>query len=300
MTTRNRRIMGIVLLVCSICYLQAGKLRWVGEMGVAMDLIHSAYFEKVDRKELYRAAMQGMVQSLDTYSNYIDAEDYTQFQRVMEQEFGGIGILIDGPPRTDRLTVVMPLFGSPAFKAGIEPGDIITDIDGVSIEKMTVDEASKRMKGVEGTKVRVAIEREGQEKKLEFELTRANIEIESVFGDRRLADSRWEYFLEQEPDIAYLHISSFGEKTVDELTRALGQISRAKGIVLDLRDNPGGLLTAATDICDMFLDDGEIVSTKGREGRLFSAITAKPGTLIDRKIPWPFSSMINRQALRKS
>lgn len=294
MTTRNRRILGITLLFCAICYLQASKLRWVGEIGFAMDLIHQGYFEKVDRKELYRAAMKGMVKSLDTYSNYIDADDYVQFQRLMEQQFGGIGIIIDGPPHIDRLTIQMPLYDSPAFRAGLEPGDVITHINEVDCDKIELDEASKLMKGEIGTSVRIRIERQGKSEPLDFELVRANIEVESVIGDRRNTDASWDFYLEEAPDLAYIHVTSFGEKTVDEMKKALQKIPNAKGLILDLRDNPGGLLTAATDICDMFLEEGNIVSTRGRDGLFFSSISATPG--VDFPTHHPVVVMINNQS----
>lgn len=274
------------MLVCSICYFQARHYRYAGNIAFAMDLISGAYYRKVDPKDLYSAAMKGMVESLDPYSDYIEAEDYSQFQKVLEQKFGGIGIIIDGPPRVDRLTIVTPLYGTPAFHAGVEPGDVIVKIDGESIAGLEVEKASAKLKGPEGTEVVLAVEREGKEEPVEFRIKRAAIELESVVGDRREKDARWNFFLESQPDIAYIRITSFGEKTTTEMQKAIATVTpKARGIIIDLRDNPGGLLQSATDICDMFLEEGKIVSTKGRFEQTRSDIDAEPGVLVPNQIP---------------
>ncbi len=299
MTTRNRRFLWIAVLFCLICAFQAKRLRWVGEIGFAIDLIEQAYVEQVDPKTLYRAAMHGMVESLDPYSGYIEAEDYTEFQKVLEQHFGGIGIMVDGPPRLDRITIMTPLYGTPAYEAGLEPGDVLLTIDGKDVQKMEIDEATKLMKGPEGTSVTIEVERKGVAEPIRKSIVRASIEIESVVGDRRRKDARWEYFLEDAPDIAYIRITSFGEKTTQEFRDAIEQVrGKAKGLIIDLRDNPGGLLTAATDICDEFLDDGDIVITKGRHDSFFSRIEAKQGTGLPKEIP--VAVIMNDQAASAS
>lgn len=299
MPTRNRRFLWIAMLVCLLCAFQARRLRWVGEIGFAIDLIDQAYVQDVDPKELYRSAMRGMVGSLDPYSAYIEADDYSEFQKMIEQHFGGIGILVDGPPRMDRITIVTPLFGTPAYRAGLEPGDVILSIDGKVVEGMELDEATKLMKGPEGTSVTIEVSRSGAEQPIQRTIVRAAIEIESVVGDRRRKDARWDYFLEESPEIAYLRVTSFGEKTVEEFKKAIVEVrAQAKGLIVDLRDNPGGLLTAATEICDMFLDDGEIVTTKGRHGSFFSKIEAKKGVELPKDIP--IAILVNDQSASAS
>lgn len=290
MTTRNRRWIGLALLLCTICYFQARRLRWLGDLGFAMDVIHFLYYSEIDRKDLYRAAMTGMTEKLDRYSGYFEAEDYDAFQKVLEQEFGGIGILIDGPPRYDKIVIVTPLYDTPAYRAGLEPGDHILEVDGTSLEGLSIEEASKLMKGGEGTQVRLKIGRVGQETPLDFALTREAIELESVVGDRRQEDTRWSYRLETHPEIGYLRITSFGSKTGSEMKEAMEKVQKQgdvplRGLILDLRDNPGGLLSAATEICDMFMDDGVIVSTKGRMGRFENSVSANPGKLLPDTIP---------------
>lgn len=290
MTTKNRRLISIMLLVCSICYLQARRLRWVGELGFAMDVISANYYSEVDRRELYESAMRGMTKSLDRYSGYIEAKEYDQFQQVMEQKFGGIGIMIDGPPRIDRLTVIIPLFDTPAYRAGLQPGDVILEVDGKSLAGLTTEEATDLMQGPEGSTVELLVERAKQSSPLTVRLERASIELESVVGDRRRSDARWNFRLQDSPDLGYIRITSFGEKTVKEMKEALQTVTQnnsppLRGLILDLRDNPGGLMTSATDICDMFMEEGTIVSTKGREERFQASIEAERGTLLDDAIP---------------
>jgi carboxyl-terminal processing protease len=251
-----------------------------------MELIDQVYVEKTDREKLYQAAMTGMVESLDRYSSYIPPEEFTQFQNIITQEFGGLGIIIDGPPQSEKIVIVTPLYGTPAYDAGLEPGDAIVSIDGKSTQGLDITAVSQMLRGPEGSVVRLEIDRDGQTEKMTFDVKRAAIELESVVGDRRNLDSRWKFTLESDPRIAYFRINTFGEKTVNELRAALATVKPdAKAVILDLRDNAGGLLTSAAEICDMFLVDGTIVSTRGRGGVLYEEIKAKPGTEIDNSIP---------------
>ena len=251
-----------------------------------MDLIDQVYVEKTDREKLYQAAMTGMVESLDRYSSYIPPEEFTQFQNIITQEFGGLGIIIDGPPQSEKLVIVTPLYGTPAYDAGLEPGDAIVSIDSKTTAGLDISAVSQMLRGPEGSAVRLEIEREGQPEKLTFEVKRAAIELESVVGDRRNLNARWSFSLESDPRIGYFRINTFGEKTVNELRAALATVkSDMKAVILDLRDNAGGLLTSAAEICDMFLNDGTIVTTRGRDGVLYEEIKAKPGTEVDNSVP---------------
>lgn len=251
-----------------------------------MDIIDQEYVDKPDREKLYQAAMKGMIDSLDPYSSYISIDSLKPFQQVFDQEFGGLGVSLEGARRRGRLTVVHTLFDSPAYKAGIKPGDMILKIDGEDSSNSEVEDVTKRLRGKEGTKVRLTLERAGVPEPFDVTVTRAVIEVESVLGDRRKMDGTWEYMMEEDPRIAYLHIELFGEKTTEELKKALASVkSQCKGLIIDLRDNTGGLLNSATDICDMFLDDGEMVSTRGRDGHLEKSYVALPGTDISNSVP---------------
>lgn len=243
-----------------------------------MDVIEQQYVDPADPHALYSAVMSGMLASLDPYSGYIPPESLQPFQAILEQEFGGLGVSLDGPPRRDRLTIVSTLYDSPAYRAGVKPGDIILEVDGFPVADLKFAEASQRLRGKEGTTASLKLERPGESEPLLISVTRARIEVESVLGDRRLENGRWKFRMQADEDVGYFHIELFGEKTADELKRAIESKSTPwKALIIDVRDNTGGLLFAATDICDFFLEGGEIVSTKGRNGSVDEVYEATPG-----------------------
>ena len=286
MTTKNVKILIVVLIGCIFCYGNAQRYRNLGDLALAMEIIDQEYVKKPDKEKLYRAAMKGMIDSLDPYSGYIPIESLKPFQAVFEQEFGGLGVSLDGRPRRERLTIVATLFDSPAYKAGVKPGDVILEIDGVESAKSEVETVSKKLRGREGTSVSLTLERVNVAEPLKVNITRARIEVESVLGDRRRLNGTWEFAMEEDPRIAYMRLELFGEKTTVELKTALASVRKeCKGLIIDLRDNTGGLLMAAKDICDMFLDDGEIVSTRGRNDRIDQRYYAKPGAEIENSVP---------------
>jgi carboxyl-terminal processing protease len=250
-----------------------------------MDLIDSQYVEESNPEELYNAAMKGMIDSLDPYSGFIPPSSLMSFRSVLEQEFGGLGVSLDGPPRRDRFTVVSALFDSPAYKVGIKPGDVILEIDGESVEGYEFDNLTKRLRGKQGTKVKLLLERQGEEKPLAFEVTRGTIEVESVLGDQRKPDGSWDFRMAADPRIAYIRIELFGEKTREELRKAIQSVEGIRGLIIDLRDNSGGLLESAIAICDYFLDDGVLVETKGRRRAERETFYAKSGVIIPKDIP---------------
>ena len=285
-TSRNLKILAIVSLISVFCFANAQRHRNLGDLALAMEIIDQEYVRQPDKNKLYQAAMKGMIDSLDPYSSYIPVESLKPFQAVFEQEFGGLGVSIDGPPRREKLTIVAALFDSPAYRAGIKPGDVLLEIDGVDCVHSEMESIAKRLRGKEGSSVALKIERANLAEPLTVKIVRARIEVESVLGDRRKPNGSWEFAMEADPQIAYVRLEMFGEKTTDELKRALGSIrEKCKALIIDLRDNSGGLLIAAKDICDMFLDDGEIVSTKGRNGRIDEIFTAQKGTAVDNSMP---------------
>ena len=299
MTYRNGRVLGLVTLVCLCCAIQARQQRQLGDLGFAMDVIEHSYVESVDRHALYRAAMKGMINSLDAYSGYIAPEEFTSFQSQLNQEFGGLGIAIERRSETDRLQIFSVLFDSPAFKAGVLAGDVIEKIDEHSAIGMLTAEATRLLRGSPGTEVTLTILRESEVERLRIKIRREKIETESVTGDRRLPNGHWEFMLQANPKIAYLRIEIFGEKTTNELRTALSTIrDEATGVILDFRDNAGGLLPTATDICDMFLEDGVIVSTAGRDGVFESTRKATPGVEIPDSTP--LVVLVNRMSASAS
>jgi len=286
MTTLNTKILFVLVIVCGFCYGNAQRIRNLGDLALAMEIIDQEYVEKPDRQKLYQAAMKGMIDSLDPYSSYIPIDSLKPFQAVFDQEFGGLGVSLDGPPRREKLTVISALFDSPAYRAGIKPGDVIATIDGVETKFAQVENVSKTLRGKEGTPVKLSLERANLVAPIEVTVVRARIDVESVLGDRRRLNGSWDFHMQADPRIVYMRIELFGEKTSDELKAALAQVRNdCKGLIVDLRENSGGLLNVATEICDMFLDDGEVVSTRGRGDKVDQRYTAKRGTEIDNSVP---------------
>jgi len=219
-----------------------------------LNIVQDNYVEKTDSKKLMYGAINGMLRELDPHSSFLKPEDYKELQIETKGKFGGLGIEIS--LRDGVLTVVSPLEDTPADKAGILAGDQIIKIDDEPTQDMTLMEAVQKMRGPKGTKVRLTIIRKGEKKPLEFSLVRAEISIRSV-RSRVL-----------EPGYGYVRISSFQSGTASDLRKTLEQLETdagpLQGLVLDLRNDPGGLLDQAVEVSDEFLDEGLIVYTGGR------------------------------------
>ena len=229
-----------------------------------VDQVERNYVTEVDRRELIEAAVRGVMARLDPYSSYIGPEEIERFRATVESEFGGIGIQI--AMDEGDLIIFSPIYGTPAYKAGLLAGDRILEIDGNSTEDYTIDDAVARLKGKEGTAVELTIIHPHRDEKETVSVKREKIHVETVLGDRRGEDGHWDLFLESAERIGYLRITAFSRDTAAELKSALKKLQDAKmrGLILDLRFNPGGLLTSAVDVSDLFLAEGRIVSTKGR------------------------------------
>lgn len=262
-----------------------------------MSIVDQVYVEPTNTSQLYQAAMSGMLRSLDANSGYIGQEQLQSFQSIFEQEFDGLGVSLDGPPRRPSLTVVSTIFNSPAFRAGIRPGDVIASVDGLDVRQWTSQEVSSKLRGREGTSVRLVIDRDGET--LEKIVVRDRIEIESVLGDRRRSDGTWDFLMQADPRIAYVRIELFGEKTASEFEQAISKCSPSpQGLIIDLRDNTGGLLVAAAEICDLFLEDGPIVTTKGRDQRVDEELAASPGSILP--VTCPIAIIVNENSASAS
>lgn len=286
MPRRNLAVILISLVVSFLCYDKAIHNRYARTMATAMELIESFYYEPVEPRPLFENAMQGMVSRLDPYSSFIPPRALERFEQSIEQEFVGIGILVSGPPQREEVTVISPIYGSPAYRAGIHAGDVIVAIEGTPTEELDLDAAISLIKGPRGTKVRLKVRRAMTGEEVEFEVERDIVRTQSVLGDTRGSGGKWNYFLREHPEIGYVRINGFGERTAEELRQALSFKGHpVESLIIDLRGNPGGLLQAAVETCDMFLDEGLIVSTKGRSGDSQREWYATPGTLVDRDLP---------------
>ncbi|MCA9259557.1 MAG: S41 family peptidase [Planctomycetales bacterium] len=286
MPVRNLQILLILILVCGACYIQAERLKYAGKIGTAIQLIEQNYVESKDPEDLYLAAMEGIVSELDQFSEFIPPKRYQEFQSVIEQKFGGLGVLIEGPPAAPRLTVVAPIPGTPAFNAGLQAGDMILEINGVSTEGLSATDATQIMRGPVGEDVELLVQGMNTANQQRLTIRRDDIQVDSVYGDRIQADSSWNYFIEEDPRIAYIRITLFGERTVGEFEKALAAIrSDAQALVLDLRYNPGGILPTAVEMCDMLIDSGVIVSTRGRRAIFGAEFDATSRLELDLSIP---------------
>jgi len=223
----------------------------------AITFVKKYYVRDVTAKDLIYGALKGMMASLDPYSEFLPPKKYEEIKSETKGEFGGVGLVVS--MRGSALTVVSPMEGTPAARAGIKVGDVVVEIDGVSTNDLSFSDAVEKMRGPKGTTVTLSVIREGDEKILTFTLERAMIEIENVKDAMLL-----------EPTIGYVRILDFGEKTKPMLTKALSQLEAegAASLILDLRNNPGGLLDAAVAVCELFLKKGAlIVYTKDRSGK---------------------------------
>ncbi len=219
-----------------------------------ISIVQDNYVEKTDQKKLMYGAINGMLRELDPHSSFLKPEDYKELQIETKGKFGGLGIEIT--IRDNILTVVSPLEDTPADKAGIQANDQIMKIDDLPTQDMSLMDAVQKMRGPKGSKVKLTILRKGEQKPLEFELVRDIISIQSV-KSRTL-----------EPGFGYVRISSFQSGTATDLRKALNQLEAEnpglQGLIVDLRNDPGGLLDQAVEVSDEFLDEGLIVYTGGR------------------------------------
>jgi carboxyl-terminal processing protease len=237
-----------------------------------LERVKHDYVNPVDDHQLLQAAIRGMVSSLDPYSAYLDSEEYDEVKISSSGQYSGVGIEVS--MEDEEVVVVSPFEGSPAAAAGIRPGDVIATIDGVPVKTTALADTIGRMRGTEGTSVKIGILREGTVEPLQFILKRSRVELRSVKAELL------------EPGMGYLRISQFSETTGDDVDAALKDLRKRngaalKGLVLDLRNNPGGVLEAAVSVADTFLDAGVIVTAKGRTPESKFEMDATPGDALN-------------------
>ena len=246
-----------------------------------LDMIQKNYVDQVDSSSLIQGAINGMIKTLDPHSAFMTPDVYKGLEEETQGHFGGIGIEITLVK--DVLTVVSPIEDTPAYKAGVKSGDQIIKIDGKTTKDISMMEAVKKLRGKKGTKVTITITREGMIKPRNIVLTRAEIQVQSVKA--KTFDN----------NIGYIRISSFNEKTAADLRKALADVkvksNPMQGLVLDLRNDPGGLLNQAIEVSDMFLRSGVIVSTRGRTKSMETRMQAKDDGA--REVTVPMVVLVN-------
>ncbi|MBP5859007.1 S41 family peptidase [Marivibrio halodurans] len=248
--------------------------------GQVFEQVRREYVEDVSDKKLIEAAIQGMLRSLDPHSVYLNEESFDAMRTNTRGEFGGLGIEVT-MDETGYVRVVSPIDDTPAYRAGIEAGDLITHLDGEAVQGLTLNDAVDQMRGPVGSDITLTIVRDGGDP-FDVTITRDNIQIQSVRS-------------RVEGDAGYIRITSFSGQTQNGLDRAIDEIKAElgddlQGYVIDLRNNPGGLLDQAISISDTFLDKGEIVSTRGREAESIQRFQATAG---DRANGLPLVVLIN-------
>jgi len=242
--------------------------------GDVFERVRSDYVDQTNDSELVEAAINGMLASLDPHSQFLNAKSFREMQVQTRGEFGGLGIEVT--MENGLVKVVTPIDDTPASRAGLVPGDLLTALDGKPVLGMTLQEAVEKMRGSIGSQIKLTVRRSGVEKPFDVTLTRDTIKVQSVRSRR-------------EGDVAYIRITTFNEQTTGGLTRAIDKLKseigadKVQGYVLDLRNNPGGLLDQSVSVSDAFLNQGEIVSTRGRKQEEGTRYNAKRGDLTDGK-----------------
>jgi carboxyl-terminal processing protease len=236
-----------------------------------LERVKQDYVNPVDDHQLLQAAVRGMVSSLDPYSAFLSGEDYEDIKISSSGEYSGVGIEV--ALQDDEVVVIAPLEGSPAAAAGIKSGDVIVTIDGVAVNTSSLDDTIGRMRGKDGSTVKIGVERQGNAEPLLFSVKRQRVELHNVRSDL------------PEAGYGYVRIAQFSETTGEEMNVALRALRKQnkeplKGLVLDLRDNPGGVLEAAVAVADAFLDSGVIVTAKGRTPDSTFEMDATPGDVL--------------------
>ncbi|MFQ5956435.1 MAG: S41 family peptidase [Candidatus Brocadiales bacterium] len=273
----NYLLLIISLLIILSPFLQAEEqtdyYKDYEELVKVVRLIKEKYVDDVELVDLLSGAYRGMLQELDPYSQFISPDDMEDLKIETEGQFGGLGIEVI--IRNGIITVITPILDSPAFKAGVMPGDKIIHIEGEPAERISLREAIKRLRGAPGTEVTITVIHPGETEPTDITIERGIVHLKSIRGVR---------ITDYDEKIGYIAVSSFQENTGKELDKAVEDLLQKgmKALVLDLRFNPGGLLNAAVDVADKFLNEGMIVSTKGRDKSQDYVYNAKkPGTFPD-------------------
>lgn len=305
MSKRNLVVLLLVVIVSFVCMfntsLQDRVFRYVSQK------IQSESLDNVSRQALYEGGLSGMAEIISDhpYTNYLPLEEQGEYERELQGEVVGIGIFhVQKDVKTGEFSFI-PVFGTPAAKAGLKLGDRIVAIDGKAVKDISVWDAFGMLRGSEGTKVVLKIRPAGvasdapESNLKEVEITRALFRQDIVCGDRRKPDGSWDFCLQEHPKIGYVAVSQFTDATVPEFSAAVDQLAkqRIEKVILDFRGNPGGFLPGAVEICDMFIPGGkDIVTTRRRGGTVKDRFVAMDG----KKFPFQLAVLIDEESASAS
>jgi len=286
----NMFIISLIAIASMACYHRLDRTREGLFLAEAIDVITRRGLEEIDRQALFDAAMIGMTQELDEHTQFVSREDKEPYQSGLEGHFAGIGVQMesdfDEETKAIKLLIGDTLIGrpTPAHDAGLRAGDQIVAVDGHRLathlteevkedrKKLPSNDAMNRIKGPAGTKVDITVLRDGEERT--FQVTRQEIDVDTIVGEFADSERKWDFISAKDSRIGYIRIKAFNDRTVKELQAAIDTLQQQgpiQALILDLRGNPGGYLTAAVQLCDMFIDrsklDGLIVSTRDRFGK---------------------------------
>jgi carboxyl-terminal processing protease len=280
MTRRNLAILFFAAVLAIVCRQQPYHRILDG----AMSFVGSHALDPIDEQYLFEGAMKGMLSEVDHYSAFFSPDEMESFHEEYDLQFGGVGIQSALDPDTQYIQVLSPIVGSPAYQAGILAGDLILRIDNRDTKGMSLKKASELLRGEPGTPVTLSVLHKGEKEPEEIRLVRETIQEESVVGDTRNADGTWNFFLEDRDRIGYVRITGFTDATVSEFKETMDWLTARgmRGLVLDMRDNPGGYVEACVDVCRMLIRPGVIVTTRGR-GRVVRKVygAQAPGPFVD-------------------
>lgn len=273
-----KKIFLIILIIYNFLYLNSAFsseneiYKKIDLFGEVLEKINKEYVDEIDQSKSMDSAINGLLQSLDPYSSYMSPEIYNEMQTETSGEFGGLGIEVS--MESGVVKVISPIDDTPASRAGIKAGDYIVKINDIQVQGKSLLEAVELMRGPVGTDINLTVRRRGEKKALTYNITREIIQIKSVKSDLL------------ENNIGYIRLTSFNENSAKQIKKQISKLENDKEIkayILDLRNNPGGLLSQAIKISDFFLDDGEIVSTKSRKASENRKWFAKKGDLTNGK-----------------
>jgi carboxyl-terminal processing protease len=261
-----------------------------------IDQVERNYVHDVSRRELIEAAIEGVIRKLDPYSSFIKSDEMEEFRRSVDSHFSGIGVRVE--VREGQVVVLSPLVGTPAHRAGIHSGDRILRIEGQPVAELPLQEVVKRIQGPPGSEVSLTVLRRGTSQPEELKMAREVIRMETVMATRKKEDDSWDFLYDPKQGIGYLRITVFSRDTAQEVRRALDQLKSQnfRGLVLDMRFNPGGLLSSAIDVADLFLAKGRIVTITGRGTQSREVDAREAGTY---EI-FPMAVLVNRYSASAS